>query len=565
VPGLTISDQFIAQDLLKVLPGYSSEVLSTDDGFHILMSGYSAYPYQTFEHDGVRFIIEGRIYDLSEGEVRTSLISISGSQTISDELAQWVAERDGDFLLCIQKPTGELVLANDRFGRLPLYFHSSSGRMIFTRETGVLLDMIKPKVNKVRAAAYLVFGFVPGDQLLYEGIQKLPPHSVVHVSAGERPLIRSYFDNKDLVNAVSKSNPDELKELLKTALSNRIRRCGSSALALSGGLDSRILAALLTELRVELPMLTYSRSANDAEPDVLSAKKVAQQLHREQDHKVLNLAGVDSSDVEELWKVKRGQNFLAMAYCLPFLRSFGQEGLTQITGDGGDKTLESIEPLNSIRSEEELIDALIRKHQIISPSIAAQLVGVSVKAITEHVRNSLPSEEGFTQKERYRIFIIRERAMNWLFEGEDRNRYYSWTVTPYYAPDFFYRALHVNNDDKKYGKLFTALLTRLPGHTEQILNPNWMLAPMDTTAVKRLMNRQRLKMKIPQAILSLIEKKQLKSWDEFLKQNGLQHQWGNERLPKWLNGKDPSLIPFRRDIELWTLFTLLKMIEDSNQ
>ena len=512
MPGLILSNRQLSLPETGLLPHMRFEKIHSEQigDLELYVSTFQNYPLRSFVYHDITILLEGFIYDLNNESIDRQLIEIlQQSDGTEEKLANWIAQRDGEFILMIFYPNQNKVLVfNDQFGRLPLYYHSKNNEFIVSREISVLLDTVQPKADPLSVASNGLFGFAIGNRTVHEGVYTLPGHSFLKIDLKQcSVLLTTFSDPAELLKTQDAANsPEQLKEELSSALRRRIEVCGPCGLALSGGLDSRIIVGLLEEAGIKIPMFTYSRSKDGNDADVTSARQVTERLGLGALHETIDLSEVGPGQVEDLQRIKRGQNFLAMAYILPFLDLFRERGLCQITGDGGDKTLESIYPLRKLNSEKDLLNYVLKKHAKMSLAQVAERSGVKVAVIQEHVSSVLNANQTLTFDERYAAFILKERGMNWLFEGEDRNRYYSWSTTPYYAPNFVKLSLAVPVVEKQYGRLFTALLSSLPGQTENILNPNWGLAPNDTAAVKKLFQRQRLKTMLPSFLLKLVGK-----------------------------------------------------------
>jgi asparagine synthase (glutamine-hydrolysing) len=512
MPGLILSNRKLALPETGLLPHMRIEKISLEQigDLELYGSTYQNYPLRSFVFQDTTVLLEGFIYDLNNESIDRQLIEIlQQSDGTEENLANWIAQRDGEFILMIFYPNQNKVLVfNDQFGRLPLYYHCENSKFVVSREISVLLDTVQPKKDDLSVASNLLFGFAIGNRTVHEGVKTLPNHSSLKIDLNQcSVLLTTFSDPAELLKTKDATiSPEQLKEELSSALKRRIEVCGPCGLALSGGLDSRIIVGLLEEAGIKIPMFTYSRTKDGNDADVTYAKQVSERLKLGALHETIDLSDVDPGQIVDLQRIKRGQNFLAMAYILPFLDVFRERGLCQITGDGGDKTLESIYPLRKLNSEKDLLNYIFKKHAQMPVVKAAEQSGVEASFILKHLSNILNANQTLTFDERYAAFILKERGMNWLFEGEDRNRYYTWSTTPFYAPNFVKQSLAVPVVEKQYGRLFTALLSSLPGKTENILNPNWGLAPNDTAAVKKLFQRQKLKTMIPSFLLKLVRK-----------------------------------------------------------
>lgn len=512
MPGLILSNRKLSLPETGLLPHMRFEKIDVvDDGsLELFVSTYKDYPFRSFEIGQLTVLLEGFIYDLNQETIDQQIAEIiQQSEDFTDPLANWIAQRDGEFILMIvDSSRNKVFVFNDLFGRLPLYYHSENDTFIVSREISVLLDTVQPKADPISVASNLLLGFAIGNRTVHESVLTLPGHSSLSIDLPKRSLsLNTYSDPADLLkHKDAEVSPEQLKDELGSALKRRIEVCGPCGLALSGGLDSRIIAGLLEEEGIKIPSFTYTRSQDANDADVRSARQVADRFNLGALHEIIDLSEVNEKQIDDLQRIKRGQNFLAMAYILPFLDLFRERGLTQITGDGGDKTLESIYPLRKLNYEKDLLNYVLKKHAKIPLAKVAEQSGVEGSVILKHLSTVLNVNKALSFDERYAAFILKERGMNWLFEGEDRNRYYSWSTTPYYAPAFVKLSLAVPVIEKQYGRLFTSILFLLPGQTENIINPNWGLAPNETAAIKKLFQRQKLKTMIPSFLLRLIGK-----------------------------------------------------------
>ena len=202
-------------------------------------------------------------------------------------------------------------------------------------------------------------------------------------------------------------------------------------------------------------------------------------------------------------QLKQGLNYAGMSFLLPFLEYFAQQNRPMITGDGGDKLLADLRPLIHLRNHKQLLNYLLRQHSRLKLETAAKWSGISVKTLKDYLLAHLGSYKE-TPDQAYSQFLFRERARKWLFEGEDRNRAFCWTTTPFYSLPFARQALDVKMSDKAYGKLFLQLFQQLPGRLEQIVNPNWQ-QPLDRQkAIRQLYQRQQIKQRL--TMLPYLEK-----------------------------------------------------------
>jgi len=74
---------------------------------------------------------------------------------------------------------------------------------------------------------------------------------------------------------------------------------------------------------------------------------------------------------------------------------------------------------------------------------------------------------------RYMHFLHFDRCFKWQFEGEDKNRCYFWSLTPFYSIPFFNYVMNCPETTKKRFKLYREFLLRLSPEAMAIDNANW--------------------------------------------------------------------------------------------
>ena len=80
------------------------------------------------------------------------------------------------------------MAARDPFGVKPLYWWTDGRRVALASEIGALLaaGLVEPEVDRVALDHFLACRFVPAPRTLFEGVQKLPPASMLTVERGRR-------------------------------------------------------------------------------------------------------------------------------------------------------------------------------------------------------------------------------------------------------------------------------------------------------------------------------------------------------------------------------------------
>ena len=80
----------------------------------------------------------------------------------------------------------KLLLARDRMGIKPLYYAVDNSRIFFASEIKALLQAnLKRSVDCQALYSILNVGYIPGNRTLMEGINKLPPSSILIFKDGK--------------------------------------------------------------------------------------------------------------------------------------------------------------------------------------------------------------------------------------------------------------------------------------------------------------------------------------------------------------------------------------------
>jgi len=496
---------------LPVMEEYTLQRIVQNDLLFLGFYAYASYPVMVIEAAGALILLEGKVYNQTEKQLKTRLETMAASQNGSDSsLEQWVRSLDGEFVGVICYPeTGKVLVFNDALGRLPLYAGELSGKIVISRDVSFIKALMhNSHPDKAAVALTLLLGYAPGGKTLWEAIRRLEPATVFRIDPGKHnPYQKSSFAIDFSHSEIRLADQqDHIFHLLEKGLSDRLNAGSNVGLSLSGGLDSRLLAGMLARMDREIPTLTYADAEATAVADLAAVDQIVSQLQIEKNHERLQLSLPDEMQFDKLNGLKQGLNYLGMAFILPFLDRFRQRDLWQLTGDGGDKLLADLRPLRKLHTHHQLIEYLLRNHTIMPLSLVAEMSGFSKEDLRDLLLQMLQSYEVTNENERYMSFLIRERAMTWLFEGEDRNRCYAWSTTPYYSPDLFKACLHYPMEGKRNGNLFLAFFERLPGKLQHISNPNWQCSPADQQAVNRVFRRQMLRAAMPVPLLKLLAK-----------------------------------------------------------
>lgn len=162
---------------------------------------------------------------------------------------------------------GELILGRDRLGIKPLFYAELPDRIVFGSEIKALLPLM-PHRPVIRAEALLQFlqnQFNSGRDTIFAGIRRLLPGECLRIDRDlnlEHLVYWSALEVRPRVLTEAEAL-EELEPLMQRVMREHMRSDVPFGLFLSGGVDSAILLAMLSE-RMQTPLHTYSVGFTDA-------------------------------------------------------------------------------------------------------------------------------------------------------------------------------------------------------------------------------------------------------------------------------------------------------------
>ncbi|MFH1143669.1 MAG: asparagine synthase (glutamine-hydrolyzing) [Candidatus Eisenbacteria bacterium] len=164
----------------------------------------------------------------------------------------WLDALTGMFAFAVwDEASRTLLLARDRVGIKPLYYHVSTRALVFGSEIKALLQhpAVDARVNAAAIPEYLAFRNVAGPETLFEGILELPPGACAVVRPGARaPEIIQYWRDG---NAFEQELPPGargaagLEEVLRDSVSRHMVADVPVGTYNSGGVDSSVVSHIV--------------------------------------------------------------------------------------------------------------------------------------------------------------------------------------------------------------------------------------------------------------------------------------------------------------------------------
>lgn len=165
-----------------------------------------------------------------------------------------------------------IFLARDRFGQKPLHYFFRRGRFVFASELTALRGApgFSPEIREQSVHDFLTFQYVPPPHTVFRAVYKLPPASWLWCDADqtEMPEPQRYwqldFSRKQHLSL--RKAADRLRPLLEDAVRLRLVSDVPLGAFLSGGVDSSIIAGLMTRT-ASSPVDTYTIGFGDERYD----------------------------------------------------------------------------------------------------------------------------------------------------------------------------------------------------------------------------------------------------------------------------------------------------------
>lgn len=245
------------------------------------------HPQPIFNSDkSLCIFMEGEIFN--QEELKEKFAELEDQYPASNDLelilklyevygTDFVSAINGSFHLAIwDRNANKLLIVNDRYGLRPVYYSQAADRFLFAAEVkGILADPRFARTMDYAAVAdFLTFQLIIGNKTLFDGIQVLPPASILTYHDGKLSLT-SYWDiyfREDSDKLSEDDYIEQLSYLVRKAVARQMRGNFKKGVFLSGGLDSRIILGAIEQRH--FPIHTFTTGIPKTH-DVEFAKQLA--------------------------------------------------------------------------------------------------------------------------------------------------------------------------------------------------------------------------------------------------------------------------------------------------
>ena len=236
-----------------------------------------------------------------------------------------------------------LLLARDRMGKKPLYWHYSPQGLLWGSEAKAILaaPWIERRVNSLALHHYLTLQYIPDPLTIFDGVHRLPAaHKLVVERCGAPQVSRWWqlkFEPKWKIS--DEEAIEQARALLGAAVERRLISEVPLGAFLSGGIDSSTVVALMAE-RTSQPVKTFSIGFEEQRySETHYARQIADRYRT--DHHEFIFRSDDLIRAIE-GSIVATDEPLADPAALPLFelaRQARQYVTVALCGDGGDETL----------------------------------------------------------------------------------------------------------------------------------------------------------------------------------------------------------------------------------
>lgn len=305
------------------------------------------------EDGSLQVVYNGEIYNYRalQAELETCghhFATNSDTEVVVHGYEQWgdamLPRFNGMFALALWDSRRQrLLLARDRMGKKPLYWHHSARGLVFGSEAKAVLaaPWVERRIDPMALHHYLTLQYTPDPLTIYRDVQQLPAAHKLVIEADGQPQISRWWQ-LEFEPKWTDSEHDVIaraRALLSAAVERRLMSEVPLGAFLSGGLDSSIVVALMAD-RLREPVKTFSIGFEEAAySETKYARLIAERYHT--DHHEFIFRPTDLVRVIE-GAISAADEPFADPAALPLYelaRQTRQHVTVALSGDGGDETL----------------------------------------------------------------------------------------------------------------------------------------------------------------------------------------------------------------------------------
>lgn len=322
---------------------------------------------QPLHTEDVTVIFNGEIYNhrLLRSQLQACGVTFTSSgdtEVIAHGFEKWgvslFEKLEGMYaIILLDRRSGTVFVTRDLFGIKPLYMQQDpDGRLSFASEVKALPSYRNPNFHEDTLFDMLTWGFQVSDLSFFDEVSHFPPGAVLRIDRNSDGTLSTMLTDRHrlrtVYNGEAKGRP--IRRVLEDSVQDHLIADVPVAIALSGGLDSSIVAALAAR---QSPLTAFTLTLTDEkDEEVHHAALVCRKFgltHRVLRMEVINFEGLLGEIAHHLEEPIANINVM-LTYGLA--AAVSQNGFKAILmGEGGDEIFAGY-PWYSLCREAELRD-----------------------------------------------------------------------------------------------------------------------------------------------------------------------------------------------------------------
>lgn len=228
---------------------FRAECLNYSLGFHGVVDFKSRLVKDFIGLQDKGVVIYGDVYSWGDLELSIQHQAENTLSLYEKNGCDFLKRLNGSFVISLyDEEKNKLFIASDRYGSKNLFYIIDSSRLIYSSEIKAILaePSINFRLNPEAVAEIFTFMYMLGNKTLFDGINLLPPASILTYDFKRRNIqVETYWDlefHHDKEPQKLETCLKEFDSLMEKAVERRISGKNKIGLFLSGGVDSRLMA-----------------------------------------------------------------------------------------------------------------------------------------------------------------------------------------------------------------------------------------------------------------------------------------------------------------------------------
>jgi hypothetical protein len=415
------------------------------------------YPRLSSSGPGFQLFVEGLVYDRTDEELVRFAAELAGAalagRPIEERVRRFMAETDGEYVfLLVLGASGRMIVFNDPWGRLPLYTAQTPAAFLLGREPQDLLAHLPEiRFDRQAIAEWLAFEYTLNPQWFVEGVTQVQPATLFDVTVGagsvcaaHAVLIAQDFTVVDPVRGRGEA-VRRYAALYLEAYAARIaklkKRGFRLAADLSGGFDTR--AVFAGARRLDAPMEFYTDELVTGD-ETVAATRLAEAGGASVVRVRSGGFARNAADWRRAAFLTGGRvncrTMMGAVLLSQSRKAILKDRAARFMGFGGELVRRPYVQPHGYRSfAEALADDVYTRYIKVGDS--CRLLGLAASGFQQRMVGAVAgwNERNDADRARRLYFVFHYGLVN---AGEDRQRWYFWTVTPMWARPVVHFAYH---------------------------------------------------------------------------------------------------------------------------